>query len=297
MVPNGSFEENYQEPNSIGSIDYCKHWFNATLCDADYFSTISGSPSSDIPLNAWGYQNAYDGNHYAGIYIYHKTISYALDYAETKLTTPLLSKRYCVSFYVSLADSASGYTVNNIGACFSQDSVYNNDCIRLTQFNPQIINSSSNPLANKLTWTKVSGTFLAQGGEQYLILGNFNLPENDDTAFVGSSGNNWNNYYGYIYIDSITVTLCDDVGIEEKPIDKIDIYPNPTQDFVNVEISGNYKATQLNIYNLTGQLISQKQLTQPNEQIPIPELGNGMYIFVIQNDDKVIGRHRVVVAR
>jgi uncharacterized repeat protein (TIGR01451 family) len=74
------------------------------------------------------------------------------------------------------------------------------------------------------------------------------------------------------------------------------IYPNPAMDFVSVYTTTNYKQAQLMVYNLTGQLITQKQITQAN-QIPITELGNGMYIFVVQNGDKVIGRQRVVVVR
>ncbi|UPT66864.1 MAG: T9SS type A sorting domain-containing protein [Sphingobacteriales bacterium JAD_PAG50586_3] len=74
------------------------------------------------------------------------------------------------------------------------------------------------------------------------------------------------------------------------------IYPNPAMYFVSVYTTANYKQAQLMIYNLTGQLITQKQITQAN-QIPITELGNGMYIFVVQNGDKVIGRQRVVVVR
>lgn len=74
------------------------------------------------------------------------------------------------------------------------------------------------------------------------------------------------------------------------------IYPNPAMDFVSIYTTANYKQAQLMIYNLTGQLITQKQITQAN-QIPITELGNGMYIFVVQNGDTVIGRQRVVVVR
>ncbi len=131
-----------------------------------------------------------------------------------------------------------------------------------------------------------------------MIIGNFNEISNDDTLSVEGVGNNWViPQSAYIYIDSVSLTLCDDVGIEEKPIDNIDIYPNPAQDFVSVELPKNISKAQLAIYNLTGQLVLQKQIMQPNQQIPITELGNGVYIFVIQNEDKVIGRQRVVVAR
>jgi hypothetical protein len=93
-------------------------------------------------------------------------------------------------------------------------------------------------------------------------------------------------------------SACDvSVGVEENAINNISTYPNPAQDFVSIEIPKNPNLAQLSIYNLTGQLISKKQISQPNQQISITELENGMYIFVIHNEDKVIGRQRVVVAK
>ncbi|UPT67548.1 MAG: T9SS type A sorting domain-containing protein [Sphingobacteriales bacterium JAD_PAG50586_3] len=99
----------------------------------------------------------------------------------------------------------------------------------------------------------------------------------------------WNNSNSscsdYSFINSNKENLLNNLHIA--------IYPNPAQDFVNIELPQSYNQASLNIYNLTGQLISQKPIT--STQIPIAELGNGMYIFVIQNGDKVIGRQRVVV--
>lgn len=77
----------------------------------------------------------------------------------------------------------------------------------------------------------------------------------------------------------------------------IKIYPNPASDFISIELPQNYTQAQLSVYNLTGQLVSHKHLTQSSQQIPIHELGNGMYIFVIQNRDEIIGRLRVVIAK
>jgi OOP family OmpA-OmpF porin len=298
LVLNGSFEEYYQLPSAIGQINYCKYWNSPNNNTPDYFHNDATYMGVNIPLNAWGYQNAYEGNAYAGIFIYNMLYPEGVDYVQSKLIFQLLSKRYCVSFYVSLADSASVYAVNNIGVYFSQDSVFFNNNNRLSQFSPQIINNSINSIADHNSWIKISGNFLAIGGEKYIMIGNFNLPENDDTIQVQGYSNSWASAKsGYIYIDSVSVTLCDDVGIEEKPLDKIDIYSNPTQDFVSIGLPKSYTQANLSIYNLTGQLISQKQLTQTNQQIPIIELSDGMYIFVIQNGGKVIGRQRVIVAR
>lgn len=297
LVPNPSFEEHYQIPSGTSQIYYCQHWFSATGGGGtpDYFSTFSNGSNVDIPENTYGYEDAEDGDFYAGIFIYHGVFSFAVEYIECKLIQPLLPKRYCVEFYVSLADSTSRYAVNNIGLFFSPDSIYTDTIRRLVEFTPQFININ-NPLTNKIGWTKISGSFVAQGGEQYMVMGNFNLPENDDTVQVPGYEGLGANKSGYIYIDSVSVQLCDEVGIGENELEKIEIYPNPAQDFVNIDIPTNYQKPQLSIYNLTGQLISQSPITS-NQPIPISKLSNGLYLFVIQSGDKVIGRQRVVVAR
>lgn len=88
-------------------------------------------------------------------------------------------------------------------------------------------------------------------------------------------------------------------GIEELEEDDFSlfVYPNPAEEYVSIDLPIMYNKGTVQIYNMQGQLVSQKQITQPNQQIPISELGNGMYIFVIQNGDKVIGRQRVMLER
>ncbi len=300
LVPNPSFEEYYQIPCNTGpTINYCKNWFSATSGGAspDYYSRfIDNGCYNGIPQNDFGYEEPKDGDFYAGIYTYQTNILNAVEYIECKLTSVLLPKRYCVNYYVSLADSASSYTVNNIGLFFSNDSIFF-DSPRLSKCQPQFVNSS-NFLTNKIGWTKISGSFVAQGGEKYMIIGNFNEISNDDTLHVEGVGNNWvMPKSAYIYIDSVSVTLCDDVGVEENKLDKINIHPNPAQDFVSIDLPKNINQAQLGIYNLIGQLVSQKQIAQANQTVPITELGNGVYVFVVESGGEVVGRRRVVVAR
>lgn len=82
---------------------------------------------------------------------------------------------------------------------------------------------------------------------------------------------------------------------QHNAVQDITIYPNPATDLISINLPSNYSNPQLSIYNLTGQLLSQKPIT--STQIPITELRNGMYIFVIESGDKVVGRQRVVVNR
>ncbi|UPT65382.1 MAG: T9SS type A sorting domain-containing protein [Sphingobacteriales bacterium JAD_PAG50586_3] len=269
------------------------NWYNPDLWSPDYFNRCTQSSSIDVPSNAFGFQEPRTGNAYAGIYAFNADTS-ACEYVQVKLTKKLSEgSLHYVEFYVSLADSASKYALNNIGVVFSTTKI-NGQYDRISAI-PKVINNQNNALVDKQNWIKVEGNFMASGNEEYMTIGNFNAPADDDTVFV-NGGYSFSNYkYAYYYIDDVSV-----IEIAES----VSIYPNPAQDFVSIELPKTYTQAQLSIYNLTGQLISQKQITQPTNsvgipsgQIPITELGNGMYIFVIQNEDKVIGRQRVVVAR
>jgi hypothetical protein len=66
---------------------------------------------------------------------------------------------------------------------------------------------------------------------------------------------------------------------------------------LSIDLPKNINQASLYIYNLTGQLVLQKQITQPNQTVPITELGNGVYVFVVESGGEVVGRKRVVVAR
>jgi hypothetical protein len=184
------------------------------------------------------------------------------------------------------------FPVSTIGAYFSSDSLHIDNNYDLPYF-PQIENTESNFIADSVGWQRVSGYFKAIGGERFLYIGNFK--DNQNTTYLYSPG--LLEYKSYIYLDNVQLYECDSlVGIDEIKIYNIKFYPNPAQDFVSIDLPKNINQAQLSIYNLTGQLVLQKQITLANQTIAIPELSNGMYIFVIQNEDRVIGRQRVVVS-
>ena len=121
------------------------------------------------------------------------------------------------------------------------------------------------------------------------------IPNCDSINYSLFPKNNFSNPLGIWRLKCLNHTFPTSIPEIEKP--KVTLYPNPAEDFVSIQLPENHTHAQLSIYNLTGQVISQKQITQPNQQIPITDLGNGMYIFVIQTKDKIIGRQRVVVTR
>ncbi|UPT67413.1 MAG: T9SS type A sorting domain-containing protein [Sphingobacteriales bacterium JAD_PAG50586_3] len=100
-----------------------------------------------------------------------------------------------------------------------------------------------------------------------------------------------------ININGTTITLNQTtVGLNENTAGKIQLYPNPAADLVNINLPLAGKNT-LSIYNTAGQLIIQQQLTAQNNQINTAGLANGMYLFVVQNDDAIVARQRVAISR
>ncbi len=75
-----------------------------------------------MPINFAGTQIALSGQGYAGAILYEIAIGYR-EYIEVRLTDSLIAgKQYCLSFYVSIAES-SAWGVDMIGGYLSNDSL------------------------------------------------------------------------------------------------------------------------------------------------------------------------------
>lgn len=69
-------------------------------------------------------------------------------------------------------------------------------------FTPQINNSSG--YFDSLNWTLVSGTYIASGGENWIVIGNFK----DDATTSTSVYNSLGAPSCYVYIDNVSLTPC-----------------------------------------------------------------------------------------
>ena len=88
------------------------------------------------------------------------------------------------------------------------------------------------------------------------------------------------NNSGSVKIDYIEVTNT--VGIQDFSLNNnfINIYPNPTTDLISIENKGNEKSI-LSIYNTTGELVLENQLTNEKNIVDVSSLSTGMYIVKI----------------
>ena len=67
---------------------------------------------------------------------------------------------------------------------------------------------------------------------------------------------------------------------------QISIYPNPTKDIVNIDITGENASenNKIFIYSMNGQLIEQRTETDNRMQIDLSSLPQGTYIMIIETD-------------
>ena len=209
LVPNPSFENTVGCPSGDNRLqDYLTNWFNCRG-SPDYFNNCRNTVlySVHIPSNSWGYQYPHSGNSYIGLI---GTIppngNNGDELAECALTETLKNQLYCVEFYVSLGDSC-GYAISDICAYFSDTLIYDaRDSLgNLIPFTPQVCNDVNTPIVDKVNWTKISGTFLAKGGEKYILIGNFSTNGSTHSVPVSGAGGIGVRNEAYYYIDDVSV--------------------------------------------------------------------------------------------
>jgi len=208
LVNNPSFEEYYNCPNMNGELYLCKYWWGYST---EYYNTCGSTTpvNVSVPLNWAGFQYAHSGNAYAGVCIYANTIpnSNVANYREaikSKLNDSLISnKRYCTKFYISLAEVSYTWLPNayilldSIGMLITKDSVQDTIPLPILSNGIKIQNDIFN--IDTVNWFKIANSFIANGGEQYLTIGNF-----DNVINYPSSGLSQT----YTYVDDVSVCEC-----------------------------------------------------------------------------------------
>lgn len=237
LVYNGSFEECMACPrrvDALGILTLVEGWYQPTLGSADYFSTC-GSRECGVPKNKLGEQSPLDGNAYCGIYC-SKT-DYR-EYLQTQLRRRLKAgDSVRLTYYVSLSEESTG-AISTMGGLFTADRI--SDTVRsiflrkenasllpgvsqtvARPFAPQVVHPADSLLGSTKEWQRVSGTFVAQGGERFLTIGNFYPLERSG---YGEEDSLTNLLPGaYYYIDNVSVE-CLNCKPEEDEADQVKSY-------------------------------------------------------------------------
>ena len=220
LVVNPSFEQTASNCGNFGGegffSDLAASWDNASnniegdSCSSpDLFSDcnlIFGNPApTNMPNSVLGYQVSRTGTRHAGI-ITHEALSEYREYIQGRTTTPLVAgQSYCVSMYVSLGNDVL-YATNNMGIYFGNVPYERDPCPGTSNsgiyVTPQL-NYDCAAITDTSNWVRLEWSYVASGGEQYFMIGNFF--NNSNTIVANNPGGTFINPYAYYYIDDVSI--------------------------------------------------------------------------------------------
>ncbi len=289
LISNYSFEDTIPislNPNLYGP-EGAPPWFTP-ICgqSPDYLSSLYYYPNSGVPDNFFGNQYARTGIAYVGFGVYMSSWNYAREKISYRLVAPLqINHLYYLEFFVSCADK-SNQAIDLIGAYFSVDTP--NFCLGFVFF-PQVVNPSGSILSDTINWQKVSGTFTAQGGEQFVSIANF-FPDSLIQLYQFPNGTISGSYY---YLDDVTLIDCTAAGMQES--EAIQLYlQNPAGN--TLLFTANEKLTKAALYNLLGEKVLENHFNQRGSsyRIDVAILPKGMYVLVVESEKGSKGIRKVL---
>jgi hypothetical protein len=281
LVPDSSFEDNYTcNGTTIFLEDFLSNWRGGL----GYFNPCLNT-NYNVPSNIVGYQFPRTGDAYCGIYTFGRNSYPIRQYIQAPLLATLEpSKKYLVSFFVSLGDSLHAFN-NSIGVYFSEDSItYLNE---LLNFEPQIKNDTNNQLNDMLNWVKVSDTLIAMGNEKWITIGNFLNDTLSQISPIDSVCSQPNSFGcgAYYFIDDVSVTLIDDTGLEESAIPPLHFYPNPSKAILTIVNPGR-RIKRFQVLSVSGAVLMRQEKVETNTvSVDLSSLAPGLYFLQAEDGD------------
>jgi OmpA-OmpF porin, OOP family len=281
-VPNGSFEDFVNCPNSISQIELATGWYSANTGTPDFFNTCaSDGLMANVPNAHFGYQNPMIGNGFAGIGLSYFNTGFEnyREYIEVMLIEPLIAnKNYKINFYVNKGNRCK-YSTDKIGVLLSSMSMLTTDNFVVSNIS-NLKNVNISFIRDTINWTLIEANYNAVGGEQYLIIGNF---EDDlGTNYILENYGIFN--HSYIYIDEVYLSENNTNFVDEKGKDKF------LFDSENNKIITNFE--KINIYNSAGILIKSFKNTN---SIILDFLSNGMYLIESFDENGLTFKYKIKI--
>ncbi len=314
LVPNHGFEDYIFCPDLPAQIDSsCKEWFTPLSVSNIYSPpfTVKGNGSSDyfnrcnlgiyvsVPKNGIGYQNASEGNGYAGFSLSIGKNSGSLnnhtykEYIENFLSEQLIMNTdYCIELKYSLAEFEFWDVINvrklyyfpvKLGFLLTDTIVKRYMQTGISQ--PLNICATPNfetytvTFKDTVNWIHIKGHFKANGGERYLTIGNFECTPTDynpDSVAV------------YIYIDDVKLYKCDPDSVNNKPVDSL-LIPNiftPNEDGFNDKFNFQNQEQwnfETQVFSRWGNLVFDNKSSQSWDGTYVGEkVSAGVYFYIIK---------------
>lgn len=287
LIANSSFEDTVPFWTTSGSGPECTPPWFTILQSPDYITeAFYYGPFATAPNNVFGYQYAKTGIGYQGFVSYVPTAPFpdARELIGYPFTNPLIANHnYYLEFYISCADSTC-FAIDGVGAYFSVDTPFKYGWPGLI-FTPQVHSPLGYVLNDVTNWTKISGNFIAGGGENVMTLGVL-FPDSlltIDTSYFGNFSTNGGAYY---YLDDLTLIDCTAVGIAEIAALDFQLLNNPVYEALH--FTSYQKITCAYISDMLGKIILQNEFNDAyfNYQINVATLPRGIYLLAVEDKNK-----------
>jgi len=177
------------------------------------------------------------------------------------------------------------YASQNVGAYFSIEQP--NEAIdSIESYQPQV-RYDGNFITDKDGWTRVSGTFVAQGGERFLSIGNFDKYEDTETLFVPGGGvNPWHSdvYWSCsaYFIDDVSVVPDSITSVQEEEMEhSYKLYPNPNTGSFTLDMDiAETDVAYMDLWSISGQRVTSSVLQSGSNALHF-DLATGLYLYRI----------------
>lgn len=268
LVPNPGFETQDDCPGP-SDIAFAVPWGNPNLATADLFN--SSCPSQNA--------SARTGIGSAGVFTTGILGQPYREYVQAPLDAPLVAGQvYNVSFYVLRAGFR--YASNGMGAYFGTSETNESTSSGLFALTPQV--QSLDVIENSSSWTEISGSFTAAGGESWIIIGNF-LDDSEVTITEPTTSSD----------DSVAFYRIDDISVigpggtsfvGSTLLDQASVYPNPASDMIRIRLNASVPTdARLLVFSADGRLHHEASVEQQREiSIGSYDWPEGMYIVQLQ---------------
>ena len=285
LVPNPSFEDTANcDLSTQCTLLKATGWYNPTVSTPDVWDCdldrLCGMGMADEGGNNLSYQYAHEGTRHAGaFYWFGPGSSNTREYMGIRLNTPLEAGHlYEVSCWCSRARNYR-YAVDHIGAWLGLDSLWQNTTWWLAQTPQARLRDPSNAyLVEGDVWVQVADTIVAAGGEEWLVVGNFDVADSVD-GIVAEPGAV--NHFAYYYLDALGVVDVGEVnGFADQAVQVlwqsgrlIVRWPSATQ------------PSNLAVYDPAGRLVAMALAADPSGgfSLMLDQLTSGLYIVLVSD--------------
>lgn len=122
-------------------------------------------------------------------------------------------------------------------------------------------------------WVQLVDTFVATGGERYMVIGSFQDSSEVDGILLPPGWVDWQ--YAYYYYDDISVRPVNETSIAE-----LDLFHASGQGMCRYRWNADWAAEDLQLFDLRGTLVTEQRVAwMPGDQGTIPfDCASGVYI-------------------